>query len=620
MIRFRDGRNWVSRGLLWLAFPVFLGWPAFPLEARSKDYFFPEVRIVVGIERDGSFLVDEFRTFDFEGSFSAAWYTLPLAVRRQGRRYNVSIEDFRVRDEKGQRLSLETSTSGGFYKAEWTFRAKDERRTFRIGYRVRGGIISYPDVSELYWQMIGTGWDRPTKNVSVTVTLPEEAPGQEDILVYGHGPLSGWSEIVDARTARFTATDLRAGQFFEIRMVWPAGMVAGIPSSDSTKASIQAEEARFVEETITRARSYQEQKVRQRQRLLIGASIWAVWLVLGSILWFFVYLHHWKKVGRDYRFADIPEYWRDLPSDLRPALVEVLRREGRTVTPRSFTATLFDLARRGYLEFEDRTGEKKGIFGTRSKQETQISLKTEYHHDAGLAPYEKDLLRWLFQVVAPGRGEVGVRFSLDELRSHLKKNPTRFQSWYRKWTKDIRKGAAELEFIEPASLRLRNIFLAVTLPLGFLTLNPLLLLLAGLFIPKIKRRAKHWARENELWKALDRFLDDFSDFEQLPPEAYKLWEHYLVFGILFGNARKILKMLPIILKDERSATPAWYYGFNRSTMAAMGGIDGMVRSIESAATSIQQASTSAAHYSSGRGGGFSGGGGGGGGGSGGGAR
>lgn len=118
--------------------------------------------------------------------------------------------------------------------------------------------------------------------------------------------------------------------------------------------------------------------------------------------------------------------------------------------------------------------------------------------------------------------------------------------------------AKKLEFIEPKSTRIKNIFLASTLPIAILTLNFVLLVLAALLIPKIKRRDIHWARENELWRAMERFLDDFSSFEELPPESYKLWEHYLVFGIVFGNAKKILKMLPIILKDERAVAPAWY--------------------------------------------------------------
>jgi len=619
------GRIGQSRGRrlgasLLLAVTALVGAFGSDLGAAPKDYDFPEVKISVSLDRDGSFVVDEFRTFDFEGSFSAAWYTLPLAVERKGYRYDISLEEFKVKDEGGQELPLETSTVGGKYKAEWSFRAADEPRTFHIHYRIRRGVFSYPDVSELYWQMIGTGWDRPTRSVVVTVILPQEAPRKEDILVYGHGPLSGWAEIIDARTARFSATNLAAGQVLEVRMVWPAGIVDGLPSSRQDRTSIQREEAAFVQGTIDRARKAQARSEQQKKTFLIGVSIWAVWLVLGPLLWFLVYYRYWKRVGKDYRFPDTPEYTRELPSELRPALVEVLIHEGGSITPRSFTATLFDLARRGFLEFEDRMVEKHGILGSKEKQQTAIILKKGYAGNQELLPYEKGLLDLLFNtIISPGQ-EPGARLDVEELKRYFKKSPQEFQAWYRAWQKDVRQEANKLQFIEPRSLKTRNVFLAVTLPLGILTLNPLLVLLAGIFSPKIKRRALPWARENELWKGLDRFLDDFSNFAELPPEAYKLWEHYLVFGILFGNAKKILKMLPLILRDERSAAPVWYYGFDRTAFTGMGKIAGMVQSIEAMATSIQQASTSAAHYSSGGGGGFSGGGGGGGGGSGGGAR
>jgi len=620
MIRLRTKRTTRRGCLCFLALWACLDGVGAGLEAAPKDYYFPEVKISVSLERDGSFVVDEQRTFNFEGSFSAAWYTLPLSMERKGYRYDTAIEEFEVRDENGQKLPFEASTSGGVYKAEWSFRAADEQRTFRIRYRIRRGVFSYPDVSELYSQMIGVGWDRPTRKVGITVTLPAEAPRKEDLLVYGHGPLSGWAEIVDARTARFTATDLRAGQSLEVRMVWPAGMVNGVPSSRYSRESIQREETGFVQETIDRARNEQERSARQKKAFWIGASIWAVWLVLGSLLWFLIYHHYWERIGKDYRFPDIPDYYRELPSELRPALVEVLLHEGGPITPRSFTATLFDLARRGFLEFEDRKVEKHGILGNKEKIETTVTLKKDYARDQELLPYEKGLLDLLFNTIISRSHEPGAQLDMEQLQSYLKKNAREFQTWYQAWAKGIRKEAAGFQFIEPQSLKARNIFLAVSLPLGVLTLNPLLVLLAGIFSPKLKRRALPWARESELWKGLDRFLDDFSSFEEVPPEAYKLWEHYLVFGIIFGNAKKILKMLPIILKDERSAVPIWYYGYDRASFAGMGRIAGMVHSIETMATSIQQASTSAAHYSSGGGGGFSGGGGGGGGGSGGGAR
>ena len=589
-------------------------------EAAAKDYYFPEVRISVSVEPDGSFVIDEQRTFAFEGSFSAAWYTLPLSIERKGYRYNVALEDFEVSDEKGQRLAHEASTSGGVYRAEWNFQATDEQRTFRIHYRIRNGISSYSDVSEFYWQVIGSGWDRPTRSAVVTIALPAEVKSREDILVYGHGPLSGWAEVVDLRSARFTASNLPAGQYLEIRMAWPAGMVEGVPSSRHTRESIRREEAGFVQETIDRVRHAQERAAQKKKLLLVGASIWAVWLVFGSLIWFLTYHHFWNRIGRDYRFPDIPQYFREPPSTLQPALVDVLLHEGASATPRAFTATLFDLARRGWLEFEDWSVEKRGILGNREKLETTVHLKKNYARDPRLLSYEKDLLDFLFKRIHDRSQEPEGKLSLDALKNYMKKKPQKFQSWYLTWVKSIDREATRLQFIEPQSLKARNVFLAVSLPLGVLTLNPLLFLLAAVFSPKLKRRALSWAKENELWKGLDRFLDDFSRFEELPPEAYKLWEQYLVFAIVFGKAKKILKMLPVILKDERSAAPLWYSSLGRPAFAGLDSVSSMVKSITAMATSNENASTSSSHYSSGAGGGFSGGGGGGGGGSGGGAR
>lgn len=606
--------KWVYIFLIFFLFLIFLSSQTW---AETKNYYFPKVRIEFHIERDGSFLVDEYRTYDFEGRFSWAIYTLALTASRQGYSSNVKIDDFKVLDEQGQTLKSEIMNSGEKFEAKWYYSARNELRTFHIHYRIRGGIWSYSDVSELYWWAIGTGWDKPTKYAVINVYLPQPVQDKSKILVYGHGPLSGVCEIIDLQTARFTATNLRSRQFMEIRMVWPAGMVAGIPSGRYTRESIIQEEARFVRETIAEAKRAQEKRERTLKivsRLFIG---WLAWLLLGPLIWLPFYSHFWKKVGKDYRFDDIPEYYRELPSALSPALVETLLREGVGITPKSFTASIFDLAQRGYIEMEDRLVEKRGIFGLKDGYETIITLRKNFYSGAELLPYEKDLLEFLFDTVGKQSPEKGARLALDDLKKYLKKSPQKFQKWYLGWVKKIKQEAKKLQFIEPESLRMRNIFLAATLPLAILTLNPVLGVLSGILIPKIKRRTKSWARENKLWRALENFLDDFSDFKEIPPEAYKLWEHYLVFGIIFGNAKKIIKMLPVILKDERAAPPVWYDGFDKPEFISSGRLAGMISSIDSMATSIQQASTSAAHYSSGGGGGFSGGGGGGGGGSGG---
>ncbi len=586
-------------------------------EAQTKDFYYPKVTIEINVDRDGSFTVDEYRTYDFQGSFSWALLRIPLRVNCFGYSYDVSIEDFRVLDERDRPLRMETSRRGGEFEAKWYYQASDQLRTFHIHYRLRGGIVSYPEISELYWQVIGSSWDKPTEYASVVVNLPQSVSVLSDILVYGHGPLSGKAEIVDLKTARFVATDLRAGQFMEVRVVWPAGMVSGVPSTRHTRESIMQEEARFVQETIDRAKRARQAEQARRATHKRIFFIWLAWLFGASLIWLPFYLHFWKKVGKDYRFDDIPDYYRELPSDLSPALVEVLVREGRDITPRSFTATLFDLARRDYVEMDDRLVEKKKLFGRKQEYETTVTLRKDFMDDTGLLSYEHALLHLLFVTVGSQYPRAGAKLQLEELERYLQKDAKEFQKWYKEWMKSVQREAKKRKFIEPASTRMRNIFLAVTMPLAFFTANIILLLLASILIPKIKRRGRDWARENELWMALERFLDDFARFKDLPPESYKLWEHYLVFGIIFGNAQKILKKLPIILKDERAVAPVWYYGFHRVSFISSGRIESMIKSIESMSTSITQASTSAAHYSSGGGGGFSSGGGGGGGGGGG---
>ena len=351
--------------------------------AAEKDYYFPEVRIEVAVERDGSFLVDEFRTFEFQGKFSYAFIVVPLRVERQGVAREVSVSEFAVTDEQGSPLVTGIDNDGERLKAKWYFTARDERRTFHIHYRVSGGITSYPDVTELYWQVIGDGWDKPAQNVRATVVLPEPVASKEDLRVWGHGPLSGWAEVVDERTARFSSPELGSGQFFEVRVVWPSGLVAGIPSDRLSLEDIRTEEEGFVRGTIERVESARaEQRARRREaererKLLKGVSVWGVWQIAGPLLWLVVFLRVWSSKGKDYRFAGIPDYVREPPSDLPPAIVQILMREGRTVTPAAFTATLFDLARRKVLEMDDRNVTKRGLFGSKDAVETSITLKED---------------------------------------------------------------------------------------------------------------------------------------------------------------------------------------------------------------------------------------------------
>jgi len=601
-------------GLVAVLFAAALG-PVSPAPtAPIKDYYFPDVRIEIRVAADGTFAVEERRTFAFQGRFSWASMWIPTRYARGPMSYRVAVEDFSVEDADGGRLRTEAAEGADRFEAKWFYTAANERRTFVIRYRVRGAVFSYADVTEIYWQAIGGGWTKPTKSVDVTVRLPQAVPDRNDILVYGHGPLTGRAEILDAATARFSATNVKAGQFVEIRMAWPPGLVAGVLSTDYTRATLRDEEARRVKQTIAdleRAEAAAERRAKAARAL---GGIWLAALVLLPLSWLPIFMRTWRKVGQDYRVPGTPAYVHEPPSELRPALVELLLKEGSGVTPRAFTATIFDLARRGWIEIHDRLRESHRLFHKGPDYETTLVLKRAYRSDGDLQPYEIDVLDLVF---GDGAGEpaVGTQRTVDDFKDDLKRHPQRFRKWYEAWTKTVKGEGAGRGFIEPESVRARNVFLIATAPLAVLTLNPILLVFTLSLVPTLKRRAMPWAQENEQWKGLRRFLRDFSRFKDMPPEAYKLWESYLVFGILFGFAARILKALPDVLQTGQAVAPGWYVGAGPSGLSGPGGLENMIASINAMSTSIQ----SAASYSSGAGGGFSGGGAGGAGGGGGGA-
>jgi hypothetical protein len=86
------------------------------------------------------------------------------------------------------------------------------------------------------------------------------------------------------------------------------------------------------------------------------------------------------------------------------------------VTPAAFTATLFDLARRGYIELEDRTEVKSGFLGTKERVETSIVCRKEYEVDTAVRPFERDLLDLVFKTAGGAAADRGLGSSSPILR------------------------------------------------------------------------------------------------------------------------------------------------------------------------------------------------------------
>jgi uncharacterized membrane protein len=138
------------------------------------------------------------------------------------------------------------------------------------------------------------------------------------------------------------------------------------------------------------------------------------------------------------------------------------------------------------------------------------------------------------------------------------------------------------------------------------------LFLIGIGMIPILRKTTQATLEIKKWEAFKRFITDFSAMKDAPAILLHIWDEYLVYAIVLDVAKKLLKNLEILAKEQnlKFATVTWYTG------AGMTGMPSGVMSPESFSSIVSNLSNmvSALSSSSSVGGGFSGGSGGGGGG------
>ena len=84
--------------------------------------------------------------------------------------------------------------------------------------------------------------------------------------------------------------------------------------------------------------------------------------------------------------------------------------------------------------------------------------------------------------------------------------------------------------------------------------NAVALIFAASKAPLWRRRTTAGQSEAERWEAFRRYLTDFPRLQEAPPATLELWERYLVYGIAFGIAERVLQgahlLMPQALHDQ----------------------------------------------------------------------
>jgi uncharacterized membrane protein YgcG len=320
------------------------------------------------VRPDGRVEVIETLRPRFRGSWEGIFRDVSLEHRTaDDRRERLDVELVSITDEAGGPLRFEARNQGRWTRRFqiWVPGAEDATRTVVIRYLVRNALRFFEAESdigaldELYWNVTGNGWDIPIEESSAVVVLPDGVSPRQWA---GYtGPAGSTETAVEVRVAdgsvAFNATRAMApGEGLTVAVGWEPGAVARPPAL-----------SRF------------------------GRGVAGLWPVLLPVLGFFVAFRQWRSKGKDpARRAISVQY--DPPEDLSPAEVGTL--VDHKAEMHDITATLVDLAVRGFLHIEKRKTRTLGIF---SNDEYIFHLKKSRSEWDTLRTHEELYLDALFK-------------------------------------------------------------------------------------------------------------------------------------------------------------------------------------------------------------------------------
>ncbi|MDI6860785.1 MAG: DUF2207 domain-containing protein [Caldisericia bacterium] len=574
----------------------------------AKDYSIPKVKIDVILNKDGSANFIEERTYTFQGNFTFGYYDLPKKGYESLELFEIYEGDILYKKDTSKILyTYFIEDRDSYYRINFYYTANDETKTFKFVYKLKGVIHVYEDYGEFYWKLQGEGWDKKIGEFESNIRLVSPIP-KDEYFIWAHGPLWGEIKKIDDKTIYLYVNDVPPHKFVEVRVLIPSSyFTVETINKGNIKESVIKEETRWANEA-------------NRERIFAKINIWLPLLVFFLLI--FLLIYQYLKYGKEFNIPKNYEYFREPPSDIKPAIL------GHLITFGAFQesflkATIMDLIHQGIIDLEESSSSTKNLSFILDKGNYQKK-------ESLLSEFEKILIdKILF--------DKGDRFTIKELNNKIRKNKEKYYYNFEKFKEEIKKESKNYDFFDKVSEK-KSVFtiglgciipvLSIILTVLFrnlfyliwLILSPIYFI-TGFFA--IKRRSFKGKEEFDKWMAFKRFLSDFSNLKEYGPKSIVLWEKYLIYGTVLGVSKTVLKALKIIFPQIEDIENGRLIGFAgtshfSSFNKGLNYINSAITNIVSATSHSYKTSRSSWSSGGGRGGGFSGGGGGGGGGSGGG--
>lgn len=525
----------------------------------------------ITVNRNGTVDVSETIIYDF-GSLErhGIFRTLPtVKTNNAGKKFRLEYVKFSVSDNLNKKYSYKKSEEND----EITLKIGDPNRTvsgvhvYKIFYSVAGALSYFSDHDELYWNITGNSWTVPINSASATISLADVKDKELKLSCFtgfsGSSDQNCTVRAVNGSAVFQSLKPLSSGEGLTVVLGFPKNIVDVLEPKEIIN---------FFETPLGK---------------IVGVVV-AILLALLALGWYviapFVIVWKWLKHGRDpIAPLGVTSAWFDAPKTpskrkLTPGETGALIDE--TVDMQDISATIVDLARRGYMKIVE---EKKNDFSL-------LKVK-DWKNDTALEAFETTLLDGIF-----GQ-EDSIRIKDTDLIEAVKDTK---EAIYKNLVKD--------KFFNENPDKIRSLYTVIA-GFAFFTANVFLAFVAFIFGRAMPQKTIEGSQAANVAKSLKNFLA--SQERQLTFQAKNqlFFEKLLPFAVAFG----VEKVWAGRFKDINLKPPTWYQGYNQGTFNSYV----FVHSLNSSFSSIQSSATptsSSSGFSSGFSGGSSGGGGGGGGG------
>lgn len=339
------------------------------VDAQDRSLRLTDFDAVLEVGADGALDVTERLTVEFKGEWNGVRRELLLRHNTaQGRVVKLDVDIGEITDAAGRPLTVEQESEDGLLILRiYVPDNRDATRQVVIRYRVSNAIrffyegSSVGELDELYWNVTGSGWEWPIARARARVVLPPGVrPTRVAVYTGGEGSTAADADI-DTTGNAVTFTTRRELHPYE-------GMTIGVGWAPGHIASRQSAGAYRTREVVR----------------------W--WPSLVPLLVFFLAFRAWNRRGRDPEDGAIAVQYEPVDG-MSPAELGTL--VDHRAEMRDITATLVDLAVRGFVRIDEQTERK--LLGLMSETDFEFFLLRPRREWSGLAKHEERYLDALFK-------------------------------------------------------------------------------------------------------------------------------------------------------------------------------------------------------------------------------